>query len=336
MRAAKIIGLLITLFFVAGALFAAYAYNGVHKAITTSEPLFYTVKTRATVSSVGADLQERGIIPSAFIFRLAARFAGGKPIQAADYQIAPGTTVIGLYRDFAEGRSLSPERQVTLVEGWTLRQMADFLAQEGIVADAEAFMTAASQNVSRFATEFPLVSAVPDGDTLEGYLFPDTYRFFPASEPDAVIRKLLANFSEKVQPLAAGRGTDDRPFHDIIILASIVEREVRSQEEMQVVAGIFTNRLNDGMALQADSTVNYITSSGRARSTYEDLQIDSPYNTYKYAGLPKGPISNPGLSAIKAAFAPANTPYYYFLTDPAGKVYYGKTLDEHNYNRRYL
>lgn len=336
MKTAKYIGIILAAGISAALLFAAYAYAAVHKPILAADPVFFTVKTGASVSSVAAELEERGVIPSAFMFRLAASFAGSRPIQAADYEIAPGTSIVELYRNFADGRSISPERQVTLVEGWTLRQIAEHLAKEGIVADADAFIQAASNNVSRFANEFPLISSIPDGDSLEGYLFPDTYRFFPGSEPDAVIRRLLSNFQLQVQPLLGDGARGDRSLHDMVILASIVEREVRSHEEMKTVAGIFTNRLRDGMALQADSTINYVTSSGRARSTYDDLLIDSPYNTYKYAGLPKGPISNPGRSALTAAFSPAQTPYYFFLTDPAGRVYYAEDLDGHNYNRRYL
>ncbi len=305
------------------------------------KPAYYTVKVGASVSSVAQDLQERGVIPSAFHFKLLARLKGNKPIMAADYQFNPGISLSELYQDLVEGKSISNERQVTLVEGWSIVQMADALAQAGVIADAASYVKAATENTERFNTDYPLLSTRPEGATLEGYLFPETYRFFPNSEADTVIRKQLTTFSNlfdgELGGMMAAAAKSGRTFHDIIILASIVEKEVRSPEEMKLVAGIFANRLEAGIALQADSTVNYITSSGRARSTYDDLEIDSPYNTYKYPGLPKGPISNPGLSAIEAAAAPADTDYLYFLTDEAGKVYYAKTLDEHNRNRaKYL
>ena len=312
-----------------------WLYRGQQAHILSDKAVYYTVKSGASLSSIAADLEKKGIIASAFDFKLLARLKGNKPVQAADYQFNAGISIAELYQDLIEGKSISNERQVTLVEGLTLVQMADVLAQEGIVVSADAYVQAATVGTERFNDDFPLFSGRPAGATLEGYLFPETYRFFPNSEPDAVIRKQLTTFTDQFdEPLRKAIAASSRTFHDTIILASIVEKEVRSHEEMKTVAGIFANRLEAGMALQADSTVNYITSSGRARSTYEDLEIDSPYNTYKYAGLPKGPISNPGLNAITAAAEPMDTPYFYFLTDEAGKVYYGKTLEEHNRNRQ--
>ncbi len=318
-------------------LYGGSLYASIHDPILATDPVFYTVKSGATLTTVAQELQDRGVIKSAFTLRFISRLEGQNPVQAADYQFMPGISVLELYQDLVQGKSLSPERQVTLVEGWTIPQMADELAEVGIIASAEAFITASTQNTGRFEERFTFLAERPAEASLEGYLFPDTYRFFPLSEPDVVIEKLLTTFDRQVdEAMRAQVRASGRSLHDFVILASIVEREVRSPDEMAVVAGIFSNRLEVGMALQADSTVNYITSSGRARSTYEDLAIDSPYNTYKYAGLPKGPISNPGINALRAAAKPADTEYFFFLTDPAGKVYYGKTLEEHNRNRIYL
>lgn len=312
--------------------------HGKSAVIGNQQTAYYTVKSGASLSRVAQDLQDQGVIASAFHFKLMARFAGNKPVQAADYEFAPGLTVQEVYTDLIEGKSVSKERQVTLVEGLSLVQMADILQEEGIITSAEAYKKAATEGTERFNEEFPLLSARPAGASLEGYLFPETYRFYPNSDVDTVIRRQLATFSQQFDDAMRSQiAASGRTFHEFVILASIVEKEVRHADDMHVVAGIFANRLEDGMALQADSTVNYITNSGRSRSTYTDLAIDSPYNTYKYAGLPKGPISNPGLNALKAAADPADTPYYFFLTDEAGHVYYGKTLDEHNRNReKYL
>ena len=119
-----------------------------------------------------------------------------------------------------------------------------------------------------------------------------------------------------------------------MILASIVEKEVAQPKDRPIVAGIFWNRLRDGMPLQSDATITYITKSGRTRSTLVDLASDSPFNTYRNTGLPPGPISNPGEDALDAALHPAVTPYRYFLTDAKGKIYFAQTLDEHILNRR--
>lgn len=312
-----------------------YVSAGFRRPILASQPTFFTVRPGASLSKVAAELEEKGIIPSAFLLRLLARLENAGPVQAADYQFLPGISLKELYYDLVEGKSLSPERQVTLVEGWTLEQIADALEQAGIIADKAAFLQAATENTARFVAKFDFLKDKPAEASLEGYLFPDTYRFFPASEPDVVIEKLLGNFGSKLgDDVRAAIRTSGRNIHEAITLASIIEKEVRTPQEMKTVAGIFKNRLDIGMALQADSTVNYLTKSGRDRSTFEDLAIDSPYNTYKYAGLPPGPISNPGLNAIMAAAAPAETTYFYFLTDSEGRVYYAKTLEEHNENRR--
>lgn len=337
MKSAKRLGLVFIAFVIGILVYAVSSYASLNDPILATDPVFYTVKSGATLTSVAQELEERGVIASAFTLRVLSRLEGQSPVQAADYQFMPGISVRELYQDLVEGKSISQERQITIVEGWSIPQIADALAETGIIASAEAFVTASTQNTERFEEDFAFLSERPTDATLEGYLFPDTYRFFPMSEPDVVIAKLLQNFDVQVdEAMRAEVRASGRSLHDFVILASIVEREVRSSNEMAIVAGIFTNRLEIGMPLQADSTVNYITSSGRARSTYEDLEIDSPYNTYKYAGLPKGPISNPGLNALQAAAKPAETPYFFFLTDPAGKVYYAKTLEEHNRNRIHL
>jgi UPF0755 protein len=164
-------------------------------------------------------------------------------------------------------------------------------------------------------------------DKDEGYLFPDTYRFYLDATSEDVIKRMKDTFLKKVGNI----NKDD------LILASIVQREVAGAEDMKIVAGIFKKRLVKGIALQADSTVNYVTGKSNPRSLIKDTKIDSPYNTYKYPGLPPGPISNPGLSAILAVKNPETSPYLYFLTTPDNKVIYSKNFEEHKQARfKYL
>jgi UPF0755 protein len=149
-----------------------------------------------------------------------------------------------------------------------------------------------------------------------------------------LVATLLRNFGAKLTPtLRAKAAEEGRPLFDVVTMASIVEAEVRGDEDRRMVADIFWRRLDVGMALQADSTVNYVTGKGHASVSLEDTEVESRYNTYKYPGLPFGPICNPGLSAIKAAVDPKPNAYWYFLTDKEGTVHYGKTLDEHNTNK---
>ncbi|MEK7583767.1 MAG: endolytic transglycosylase MltG, partial [Patescibacteria group bacterium] len=222
-------------------------------------------------------------------------------------------------------------RRITLIEGWTLDEYAGRLDENGF--SPEVFL-ALTRDLPLWRDSYDFLTSVPSGQSLEGYLFPDTYSIDAAKDAEQLMRKMLDNFSEKLTPelrkQVAGSG---RTLHEVITLASIIEREVAKPEDRRLVADIFLKRLRDGIGLQSDATVNYITKSGRTRSTAADLDIDSPYNTYKYRGLPPGPIGNPGIDAITAALDPQPNDYYYFLTDTDGGVHYARTFDEHQKNR---
>ena len=181
---------------------------------------------------------------------------------------------------------------------------------------------------------YPFLNDAPSRASLEGYVFPDTYAVSPDKNSRSLVIKMLDNFDTKLSDeLRRSIKEQGKTIYDVIVLASVVEREVPDTEDRRVVADIFSRRLSIGMALQSDATINYITDSGRSRSTAGDLAIDSPYNTYKYAGLPPGPIGNPGIDAIQAVIAPKKNDYLYFLTGTDGLVHYAKTFKEHQKNR---
>lgn len=206
------------------------------------------------------------------------------------------------------------EVSVTVIEGWTVRDIMDALQAKGIDVRPSDFLAA------RFADDFPFLKTLPPETNLEGYLVPDTYRVWKDELPDGLIKKQLSLF-----PVTTTR--------DQLILASIVEKEAKYEADRPIIAGIFMNRLKIGMALQSDATLNYVLRSGQARLTAKDLETNSPYNTYANRGLPPGPICNPGRSSLEAAIHPTKTSYFYFLTDSQGKAYYAKTLEEHVRNR---
>ena len=264
-----------------------------------------------------------------------SRFEDFGQILAADYEFPVGFTLRQVYTAITAGTNLSPENQVTLIEGLTLEQMAEVLVEEGVISLPDEFIVATSKGLARFVDRFSFLESKPADQDLEGYLFPDTYRFFKDSTIDEIVVKILENFDNKLSvEMRRAIADSGRTIHEVVTLASIVEREVRGQQDQATVAGLFTNRLDINLALQADSTINYITKSGRDRSTLADLEIDSPYNTYKYPGLPPGPISNPGLSALQAAVNPAETDFLYFLTDSEGGVHYATTFEGHQQNRQ--
>ncbi|MEK7516899.1 MAG: endolytic transglycosylase MltG [Patescibacteria group bacterium] len=313
---------------------------------------------------IGRHLKESGVVRNAWAFAFAARVSGvAERLQAGTYIIPPKRSLWEVV-DIIRTSAPADEAVVTIVEGSTLRDIARELDSAGLVSE-EDFLTAAKISAYRSSFDFladapapsrgsdlllPAESwsgalAPPAGGgmgpaeaTLEGYLFPDTYRFFRKTEADEVIRKMLGRFGEQFDASLRERiHADGRSVFDTVIMASIIEREVRTDPDRAMVADIFWRRLAAGIPLQADSTVNYVTGKKTPGISLEDRDIDSLWNTYRYRGLPKGPIANPGRAALVAAVNPQANQYWYFLTTPEGEAIYSKTNDEHAAaKRKYL
>jgi len=178
--------------------------------------------------------------------------------------------------------------------------------------------------------EYSILASKPRNLDLEGYLFPDTYRIFRDASVTDVVKKMLGNLEAKLTPQMKKDITDSgKTIHEVLTLASIVEKEVSSDKDRKLVADIFYKRLKAGIALQADSTVNYVTGKSVSRASASDLEVESLYNTYQHRGLPPGPISNPSLSSIISAIYPTPNTYLYFLTTPSGEVIYNETFEGH-------
>jgi UPF0755 protein len=278
-----------------------------------AKEVVFEVEPGQAASTVAARLSERGIIKGARAFALFVRLTGaGSSIKAGTFALKEGMSYAAILSALTVPAA-AEEVEITIPEGYTARQI-------GEVARA------ALPHVT--PEEWEVASAGS-----EGYLFPDTYRFHADASAADVVGKLRATFDIRLGENGIAQGAD---FAKSVILASILEREVRGPQDMAMVSDVFRKRLAAGMPLQADSTVNYATGVNRPSVTYEDLRVDSPYNTYKYPGLPPGPIGNPGIEAIKAALNPTKNPYYYFLTTPEGEVKYARTFEEHLANRRFL
>ena len=219
--------------------------------------------------------------------------------------------------------------KITIPEGWTSKKIAERLAANGL--DGQGFLEIA-QNPQEISAGYGFLDGAA---TLEGYLFPDTYFFKKDIDAAGIVEKMLDNFDKK---LTAGMRGDiakqGKSIADIITLASIVEREVSSFEDRELVGGLFWNRIAIGQPLQSDATLTYILDDEIGQHTLEQTRIDSPYNTYRNKGLPPGPIANPGLAAIKATLYPKNSEYNYFLSDPeTGQTVFSKTFEEHVSNK---
>lgn len=218
-------------------------------------------------------------------------------------------------------KSLNDSREnfvvVTIPEGFSLKQIKERLEKQGVITQ---------ENFDKALKEIDDFYYYTPNGNFEGYLFPDTYHFVKGESGKSVIKKFLKRFTEKFPPEQYG---DKKYFYNRLILASIIEKEAGNKVEMPIVASVFQNRLDKGMKLQSCATVVYLFDFKRDYLYYKDLEIDSPYNTYKYKGLPPTPIVNPGEASIKASLNPAKTNYFYFVLGSNGKHHFSKTYDEH-------
>ncbi len=284
-------------------------------------------------------LKTANIIKNKFFFRIYFAFNWRTDrLKPGGYELHPGTPYADIIEEVSKGVPKT-EVSVKIIEGWTLSDIEQELVQDfGVSATNVRAVIGERADESPFdkawRDEFSFLKSLPEGRSLEGYLYPDTYRVWKEQLPEVLIRKQLQTFQQRVGSLPlTEKSLPLKSLDEVIRLASIVEKEVPSVEDRRIVAGLFLTRLREGMMLQSDATIQYVTRSGRDRSTTADLRTNSDYNTYKRKGLPPGPIGNPSLSSIEAVLNPDIRGYRYFLTDKQGKVYYAKTLQEHANNR---
>jgi UPF0755 protein len=294
-----------------------------------TEPARIVVALGTPVRALGARLEEARVIRSSWLFELWLR-AGRKSgsIQAGTYEIPPGTNLPGVIDILIGGQTLLVS--VTIPEGLRLEQQAGVAARE-LGIDSAAFVAA--------ATDPALANSLGvDAPTLEGYLFPETYRVDPSTDARELVHLMVGEFHRAFGDEWKARAESlGRSVGEIVTLASIVEEEARVGEERPIIAGVFWNRLAEGMKLEADPTVQYALGSHRQRVLYRDLEIDSPYNTYLYPGLPPGPIASPGYASLEATLYPDSVPWFYFFaTGEGGRHTFSATFAEHNRKRREL
>ena len=274
-------------------------------------------------SQIAKLLMQKRIIRSEKAFGWIARYSGkAEKLRAGEYELDSSQTPGEILGDLLKGKVVLHE--ITIPEGLTTAQTASIFSQAGY-GDAGSFIKAARDGklLSRFNVK---------GLNAEGYLMPETYRFPKSASATQIITKLVSTFFEKVEQLKlSNQPGSSLAFNEIITLASIIEKETGNKEEYRLISAVFHNRLKKGMLLQADPTVIYGLPDFDGNIRKKDLSYDSPYNTYRYRGLPPGPISNPGLPAIEAAYNPAKTDYLYFVaTKSEGRHYFSNNLPEHN------
>lgn len=241
------------------------------------------------------------------------------------------------------------EIDVTIIPGWTLRQVAASWVDDGLISEVDFLYENLGEPAHDYDRKnpprldwvkdnYPLLSAMPTGAIYEGYLMPDTYRVYQDAGLEEVLTKIFNNLENKITlEMREEIERQGKTFFEILTMASIVEKEAPDKENMAMVADIFWRRYDIGMALQSCATVNYVTGKYTPAISAEDKKIDSLYNTYMYPGLPPGPIANPSLTAIEATIYPTKNSYWYFMSGTDGQIHYAKDLEGHNLNVwRYL
>ena len=299
--------------------------------IFSSGPKGRTVTVHIEEGSNTADIAEllarKGVIKSSTVFRfLAGHTKAGSNLKAGDYTLNEGMSMMEILEELQKGRVEASF--LTIPEGYTLRQIGGVFEEKGI-ATKDEFMALVEKGVPE-EIDFKYSHFLEDR-SLEGFLFPDTYGYSGETSGLEMVNLMLKRFEEVVpenfEIMAKNQGLSP---YEAIILASMVEREAKIKEERPVIASVYYNRIDEGMLLQCDATIQYLFDTQKELLTYEDLEIDSPYNTYIYEGLPPAPIANPGLSSIEAALNPASTDYlYYVVTGVDGAHKFSKTYEDH-------
>ncbi len=296
--------------------------------VATGRLVRVAVPEGSDTKSIADLLASEGIVDNAAMFRLRARIDGvdGK-LRPGEYDLETGMAYDVVVDKLLSGPSLNYVT-VTIPEGFTIIQIAERLDAEAGVP-ATGFADVALTQADTFVAGHPVLAGVSTG-SLEGYLFPKTYRVAEGSAPRAVIEMMLSQFDKEIAQVdlsyAESKNLD---LHDVVTIASMIEREARVADERPLVSSVVYNRLKMNMRLEIDATIEYILPGTRPRLLNKHLKIDSPYNSYMYGGLPPGPIASPGLASLEAAAHPADTGYlYYVLTSKDGSHTFTKTLEE--------
>lgn len=309
-------------------LFLIVLIIGIYSAIDKScnDNITVEVKTGMQTEQIAELLKNKGIINHDVYFRFLAKIKGlDKDLKVGQYVLRKNMSDSDIMNTFLNG----PQTvlvTVTIPEGYTAEKIADLLDKKGIV-DRDAFLQAAETYVpyDYMENDDPNVKY-----KMEGYLFPDTYKFTTNASAKDVIDIMAGQFDKKLNSdLRAQADAMDISIHKLVVLASLVEAEAKFDDDRPIIAQVFFNRLNINMPLQSDTTIQYAMSERKENISIKDTKIDSPYNTYKNYGLPPGAVGNPGLSSIEAVLYPQQNDYLYFVADSQGHNHYSRTYEEH-------
>jgi len=292
--------------------------------VSSEREAVFSIEKGQGLEEIALNLEKEGLIKDDLFFKIYALYSSRhKAIKAGAYKIKNNLSIPEILSLLVEGKTFKIE--VIFLEGFNLKQV------EKELSDKLDRKVSLDFTVGEFKKDFDFLSDVPDEELLEGFLFPDTY-FFDSAVTDKEITKIfLKNFGEKFnQKFGEEIKSKNKKVFETVIMASLLEKEVRTLEEKKMVSGVLWKRIEIKMPLQVDATLAYLKNGKISIISYEDTKIDSPYNTYKYKGLPKGPIANPGIESLEAALNPKDSDYLYYLSTPEGETIFSRTLEEHN------
>ncbi len=318
---------------VASLLLAVYALHVANDALALMKPssdLSVKIEKGSTVGRIARELKDAGLIEYRWAFVLFAKVTGNADsFQYGTYVLNTDMDYLELVTNLQKTASFRATVTVMIPEGAELREIIATLDEKNVCTAEELW-----DAVENHPFDYDFLQNLPERENrLEGYLFPDTYEFFEQSDAVTVLTKFLDNFEVKFSQELRDRAQEiGMSIDEVVTLASIIEREAASDEDRATVSSVFHNRLNSTQypLLQSCATVQYVLQERKPVLTYDDIKIDSPYNTYLYEGLPIGPIASPGLASIRAALYPETTDYYFFVVTADGTHIFSKTLAEHN------
>ncbi|MBE7683503.1 endolytic transglycosylase MltG [Paenibacillus sp. P13VS] len=317
----------------------AAVWNMMRPVAASADPVVFEIKSGSGTSQIADQLEQEGLIRSGLAFKGYLKWKKqGSSFMAGTYSMNPGVSYDEIISKLNSGEVV-PEEMVkfTIPEGYTVLQMADKLSAEGVV-DREEFIKLANDPSS---FDVDIIKDIPVDEelryVLEGYLFPETYELKKGSSTHDVMQRMLEEFQTKINTipdLGSKLKARNLSLHELLTIASLVEREVVVDEERALVAGVIDNRIKQDMKLEIDATVQYLLDKPKARLLFKDLKVKSPYNSYLNKGLPPGPIASPSLESIEAALAPEASDYLFYVTKKDGSSghLFAKTYKEHQQN----
>ncbi|MDR7865273.1 MAG: endolytic transglycosylase MltG [Sporomusaceae bacterium] len=288
------------------------------------DAVMVVVKPGMTTQAIGELLYEKGLIKNVLLFRIVAKLEGAEgSLKAGEYALSKAMTVNEMIGKLTRGETAY--KQFTIPEGFTIDQIAAFLEKNNLASAAKYKTFAAG-----YAPYDYINPAANAKYKAEGFVFPDTYRIAAGTNEEQLVKMMMSQFDSQFTPAMRQRAAElGLSVREVVILASLVEKEAQVAAERPVIAGVFMRRLKLEMPLQSCATIQYILGYPKPELTVQDTELPSPYNTYQNMGLPPGPIASPGLAAIKAVLNPADTDYLYFFANKDGSHVFSRTYDEH-------